>query len=263
MKKIGKIITSGFVNKGRKCSLEQCIMPAACKTYCTKHYSRLLSTGNPLQTPTGRKHGERQVCIIDKCRDIVEGHGLCVRHYKQQRRHGKIFERTRYDNNEIISRGKCSEVVLYNKQSIRVGVALIDTDCVEAVRKHKWSATKKGRAIYVKTDVRVNGKRGVLYLPNLILGEKQGFQIDHISGDPLDNRRENLRFVTQQQNLMNKVSARGYSKEKKSGLWHTYIAINYHRIHLGRFKTEEEAKSVRREAELKYYGEFAKQQNNG
>ena len=101
-------------------------------------------------------------------------------------------------------------------------------------------------------------KREALYLPSLILGKKQGYQIDHKSGDSLDNRRKNLRFATQQQNLMNKSRALGYSKEKRSGLWHVYIGVKNGRINLGRVKTKIEAQKIRREAELKYYGDFAK-----
>jgi UDP-N-acetylmuramoylalanine--D-glutamate ligase len=33
-----------------------------------------------------------------------------------------------------------------------------------------------------------------------ILGKKKGFEIDHINRNPLDNRKENLRFVTKTQN---------------------------------------------------------------
>jgi hypothetical protein len=53
-----------------------------------------------------------------------------------------------------------------------------------------WSITNK----YVAS--RTGGK--FIYLHILLMGKKQGLMIDHINRNKLDNRRENLRFVTNQ-----------------------------------------------------------------
>lgn len=50
----------------------------------------------------------------------------------------------------------------------------------------------------------------------------------------------------------------GYAYEKKSGKWVAYICVNKNRIWLGRYDTEEEAISARREAEQKYAQERIK-----
>ena len=258
MQKTDKIITSGLGNKGKHCSVFNCVNESKCKTYCFKHYERFKKTGDPLKTPTGREHGKRSVCIIFDCKRIVEGFGYCRKHYDRIRTSGNPLKRTRFDKNEVVDlQDGISKISLYNKKGVEIACALVDSKYVEGVKRHKWAGVKKGKSIYVKTDTRVEGKRKTLYLANLIIGEKRGHQVDHISGDPLDNRRSNLRFVTQQQNLMNRVRAKGYSKEKASGLWHTYIDFSNKRIQLGRFKTEEEAKKVRRVAELKYFGDYA------
>lgn len=194
-------------------------------------------------------------------KETLKPMNLCVKHLHHMVRHGKIIQRTRFNKNEIINHGLTSEILLYNRKGQVNAFAVIDSDCVGIVSNYKWTVTKKGKALYVKTDIRVEEKRKTLYLPNLILGYKPGYQIDHISGDPLDNRRENLRFVTQQQNLWNRSDTRGYSHVKGRELWHTYIEINGKRKNLGCFKTEEEAKATRRAAELKYYGEFAPKRN--
>jgi len=188
---------------------------------------------------------------------------LCCKHLHQMSRYGRIFKRTIADKNEIINKGLYSEIALYNKVCDIVAYAIIDSVHVDKVKTYKWVAVKKGKSLYVKTDLskdKNNGKRKTLYLSNLILGKKKKYQIDHISGDTLDNRKSNLRFVTQQQNLMNKHLSKGYSHEKSSKLWHTYIGVKNKRINIGRFKTEKEAKEKRRQAELKYYGRFAKQE---
>lgn len=183
---------------------------------------------------------------------------LCSRHLHQMHRNGKILERTRFDKNEIVAMGRTSKIILYDKKNNVNSVTIIDSENIDKVKKYKWAAVSKGKSTYVKTDIRVNGKRKTLYLPNLLIGNKKGFQVDHISGNTLDNRKINLRFATQQQNLMNKTKSKGYSLEKRSNLWHAYIGVDNKRINLGRFETKDEAAEIRREAELKYYGNFAK-----
>jgi len=144
---------------------------------------------------------------------------LCAKHLHQMVRHGEIQKRTITDKNEIINKGIYSEVILYNRKSKEVSRTLIDSDLIDIISKYKWVGVKKGKSVYVKTDVLEKGefgeKRKTLYLSALILGEKKGFQIDHISGNTLDNRKRNLRHVTQQQNLMNKINALGISKTKR------------------------------------------------
>ncbi len=85
-------------------------------------------------------------------------------------------------------------------------------------------------------------------------------EIDHITGDPLDNRRENLRAATRGQNIAN-------SKRSKSGLkgttlrpngrWQSQICVNKRGINLGTFDTEEEAHDAYCGAAKHYFGKFA------
>jgi hypothetical protein len=64
--------------------------------------------------------------------------------------------------------------------------------------------------------------------------------IDHINGNPSDNRIENLRLVTQQENMFN-TRARGTTYNKRSRKYMSRIKIDGKQIHLGYFSTEEEA----------------------
>jgi hypothetical protein len=54
----------------------------------------------------------------------------------------------------------------------------------------------------------------------------KGMQIDHINHDRGDNRLENLRLVTCQQNHFNRSGVKGFSWHKKTGKWRSYIKIN-------------------------------------
>ena len=65
--------------------------------------------------------------------------------------------------------------------------------------------------------------------------------IDHINTDSTDNRIENLRVVTHQQNSFNR-NAKGYNWNKKHKKWRAQIYIDGKGIHLGYFKKEEDAR---------------------
>ena len=75
----------------------------------------------------------------------------------------------------------------------------------------------------------------------LMTGEDPGhLYVDHINGDRADNRWENLRLVTPQQNAWNR-KAKGYTYIERRN---QYRAGTYHRgsyILIGYFDTEEDA----------------------
>ena len=76
--------------------------------------------------------------------------------------------------------------------------------------------------------------------------------IDHINGNPLDNRIENLRCVTNQENQFN-TKAKGYSWDKSRNKWQALIKINYKTIHLGSFVNEEDARNAYLIAKAKFH----------
>lgn len=94
------------------------------------------------------------------------------------------------------------------------------------------------------------------------------FQVDHINGDSSDNRIENLRLATSQQNCSARVKTRKKNGQKPSRYrgvkwdterkkWKAYITYENKRIELGRFKTEEDAAFAYDKASKKLNQEFA------
>jgi hypothetical protein len=89
-------------------------------------------------------------------------------------------------------------------------------------------------------------------LARRILSVPRELVIDHINENPLDNRRCNLRIVTQAENTQNSDSRslgsssgyRGVTYRKDNGLWAAQAQINKVKSHLGMYRTKEEAAKV-------------------
>ena len=69
-------------------------------------------------------------------------------------------------------------------------------------------------------------------------------EIDHINGDKTDNRIENLRSVTHQQNMWNVSKAKGYGFHKNIKKYMAYISINRKMKHLGYYENEIDARNA-------------------
>lgn len=88
------------------------------------------------------------------------------------------------------------------------------------------------------------------------------YEIDHIDGDRTNNRIENLRLVLPHENSQNTQrdgkakpsSTNGFIGVRKVGnTICARISVNMKRIHLGTFKTLEEARDAYIQAKLKYH----------
>jgi len=108
----------------------------------------------------------------------------------------------------------------------------------------------------------VSGER--TYLHRFIMNSPKGKVIDHINGDKLDNRKQNLRIYTIKQNIINsKISKNntsgytGVSFRKNRNVYRANIMVNRKQIYLGSFERIEDAVLARKKAEEKYFGEFA------
>lgn len=94
-------------------------------------------------------------------------------------------------------------------------VALVDPEDFERLSSLKWTVQCQGRLRYAYRNVRQpDGKLRPLYLHRLILDAPPGLTVDHINGDGLDNRRQNLRLATHADNCCNRryhhLSKHGY-----------------------------------------------------
>ena len=101
-----------------------------------------------------------------------------------------------------------------------------------------------------------------------IMGNPQGMEVDHINGDRLDNRRENLRVCTKAENRRNVglrrnngTGYKGVCYRKDIKQWQAQISVNSKAVYLGYYETPEEAAKKYNDAASKYYGKFANLNN--
>ena len=135
--------------------------------------------------------------------------------------------------------------------------AIVDDCDFEAINKMKWYCTNAGYAVH---DV---GSRTIL-MHRLVLDAPEGFEVDHIDGNPLNNSRNNLRLATHQENIRHRVNVNknnssgvnGVSWFKRDKKWRARIFVDGKEIHLGLFNSKAEAIIKRNKASEKYYGDF-------
>ena len=66
--------------------------------------------------------------------------------------------------------------------------------------------------------------------------------VDHIDRNKLNNSLDNLRWVTRSQNCRNKTGVKGWSFDKRRNKYLARYMLNYKRVHIGHFDTEQEAR---------------------
>ena len=141
-------------------------------------------------------------------------------------------------------------------------VAKINVADVPRVGDYNWHTNSKGYAVTNTYDL--NGNRTKEQMHRLINNTPDELDTDHINGDPLDNRKENLRSVTKSQNHQNrrkrqKLSSnyKGVHWDKHHKSWRAQIHFDGNQRIIGRFKSEiEAAEEYDREA-INEFGKYA------
>jgi hypothetical protein len=133
-------------------------------------------------------------------------------------------------------------------------VAIVDDDQYDDLMLCRWCLNGE----YAYNGSRGSMHRYILGLPRLKgqRGPQKGqLQVDHINGNKLDNRKENLRLADSSQNQLNHSNTKGRSKYrgviwsgcnksllKNNRPWIARIKLpGFPRKYLGSFSTQEEA----------------------
>lgn len=123
---------------------------------------------------------------------------------------------------------KCTELIISNHRGEYT--ILIDSKYYDFCKKHHWQITSSGYVICVVKGV-------VYYLHREIMNVEDGAVVDHVNGNTMDNRENNLRVCTQKDNsrnlhiYRNDIEILGVRKDKRcknSYRAQIYLSSNQH-----------------------------------
>lgn len=143
-------------------------------------------------------------------------------------------------------------------------VAVVSDEDYEWLNRCRWQFTGgyARRTMYFGTDE--NGKRikETIWMHRLIMNCPDGFVVDHIDGDVLNNQRDNLRICTNRENLLNQKSPPRFGKKYKGvykigNRFSVRIVDKGKRLNIGYFSNEEAAANAYNYFAIRFHGEFA------
>lgn len=243
--------------------------------YVGRKYGRLtvIDRAEDYISPKGW-HDSRWVCQCE-CGNTIEVRGLLLRN-------GHTTSCGCYQS-ESVSKYNKETKTKYNKYDLSNEYGIGYTDNYDAfgrnyfyfdledydkIKDHCWHFHPSG---YLYTNTKIDDshkKRTNLKLHRVILGLTKFEDVaDHIHGENsrFDNRKSNLRIATRRQNNTNrKISSNnttgitGVYYKKDFNKWYANINVGICKTKfLGYFENKEDAIKARKEAEKKYYGEYA------
>jgi hypothetical protein len=124
---------------------------------------------------------------------------------------------------------------------------LIDEEHVHLLEKYTWRLFTPPRSRNKYLTRRSNGK--LLFFHHAVVGRPpDGMVTDHVNGRSLDNRRSNLAFTSDSSNVQkgilyssNTSGYKGASWCKRKNRWVANTYVGNKQVHLGSYKTKEEA----------------------
>jgi len=140
-------------------------------------------------------------------------------------------------------------------------VAFVSDHRFDYLNQWKWHINSEGYACC--NLKRTPEKRPKVSMQREIMQPPANMEVDHINGNKLDNRDENLRVCTRAQNLRNlKTPINNKSGYKGvywgNGKWIAAIKLNYQSIYIGSFETPELAARAYDLKAHELFGEFAR-----
>ena len=228
-------------------------MGRKCKDLTGQRFGNLVVLGriNDHINPNG-EHVVMYRCKCD-CGKEVSVRGGNLRSGKTQScgcKRREIGEKSKKTNSFIVD-GNTVKVKLSNANEWME----MDVDKWEKIGKQKCWRLHQG---YAATW---DGGKLVLCHVMLFPDCPNGMVRDHIDGNRLNNKRANVRFVTQQQNAWNhknlsscKSGISGVYKQR--GRWRAHLFRGGQHISLGMYGTKDEAIKARELGEIQYFGEY-------
>ena len=141
---------------------------------------------------------------------------------------------------------------ILKKREDRIKI-LIEKGCVGDIITGKvysskgYEITTKGKSGYKQMSCRIDGEFFTIkqhqFIYYLATGEVVKI-IDHINGIKEDNRIDNLRSVSNNENGYNQKDIKGYSWNKRDKKWAARIKVDGVLLNLKQYNTEEDARQA-------------------
>jgi len=140
--------------------------------------------------------------------------------------------------------------------------AIIDDEDFDELNQYNWCFSHG----YAVRGVAISqGKYKTQYMHRFVTNCPDGFDVDHINHNTLDNQKSNLRVCSNSENRRNqkvrtyaKTSRfKGVSFYKRDGNWRAQIECNNKNKYLGYFANEIDAAIAYNNAAIELFGEFA------
>ena len=145
-------------------------------------------------------------------RDQLSKEKLCSKHYYQKLRYGKFLDtssRSIYDPNEYRVEGNTTYIKVYDKYGNTINKeVIIDTEDVPKILKYKVFIQEKSKNLYYGM---CNVNRNVKVPVHKIVTDF--INVDHIDGNTLNNKKNNLRESNMTMQNLNKITTKGIQKQ--------------------------------------------------
>ncbi len=141
--------------------------------------------------------------------------------------------------------------------------ALVDNDDFEKFNQYSWYLSTTGYAIRGKWN-KIKKQNDIIHLHKKILITPKNMEVDHINGNRIDNRKNNLRICTHKQNIANqklqkrsKSGYKGVSYYKNYDKWEAYVCTDNKKYRIGYFSIKKEAALAYNKKAKELFGKYA------
>ena len=146
----------------------------------------------------------------------------------------------------------------YGKCYIKDTFFIFDLEDYDKIKNYRWFLSNNYPSSHNKLD------GSIIRLHRFIMNCPDGYVVDHINRNKLDNRKTNLRICTSSENNKNIPKRRdnnsgypGVTLNRQKNRWVARIGYNNGYIYLGTYDKKEDAIRAKKDAERKYFGDFA------
>ena len=198
---------------------------------------------------------------------------LCGKHKWELDKYGEIKNPTpynRFDKNRYRIEDDVVYMDIYDKFQNKIAEAIFDKKYLNDITERKWRLCYKRKKQYPYVSTKATPEEGTAHTPMHRFVAKlsglniNGFEIDHINGNTLDNRLCNLRLATRHEQVsniapkkMNKYGIRGISYDKRYNKYVIDFGIDGERYYFKPTKALEEAVYTRYIAEKYFFDDAA------